>query len=431
MSLRFDLYGPDGKGEERRPHVHAHHDGHTGLVVLTDPFRQLKLRGTFFVNPSFGAAMNQDRSFGNIPSIIYAGASASAKTGSADTNTTDKLDITVGGSGFTAAASVGMTVENTVDSEYARVSAVDSDTVLALSTLGAPNGADLFPDGTDAFILNATWAASGAASWDFTTDISLTSGNDNDEAIFDADAKDLSTATDFVALSMSVNLSTYSASQHDILLQLREAGVAVGVAVRLNNFIDTGNFSAQTVAIPIGFFELGTTTFNGLSMTVERTGGAKPSIDFDDIQLETGSEALSYRVTPRTNTRFAIHELIFSFVDALDIDRASASVPELSYDKILGDNSLTSGLVLNWVENGKVRLSRNLRSLYDFMSAGGRLTNIIADGTNTAITISLLLEPPLEILGAVESNYLEIVIQDDLSTQVVFTCFARGAEEER
>ena len=428
MSLRVDLYGPDHTGEERRPHVHER-DGHSGLVVLSDPLRQLRQKVTPLVNPSFGSAMNQDVSFGTVKNVIYAGAGASAKTGTADTNTTDACEDS-GGVDFLTTVAVGMTVEETGASAYARVDTVPSNIKATLTDIGEGDGSDIFPAGTEAYIFNATWAVSGAATWDFTTDVSLTSGNNNDQAVFAANAKDLSLASDFVALSFAINLNTYSASQHNLTIQLRRIGISIGVAVNLNDYVDPNNFGAQVAIIPIDDFELEVPTFNGLTFTVVRSGGAKPSLDIDDIQLETGTAPLSYRAVAASGTRFRIAQLVFTFVDALDIDRASASVPALSYDKILGDAALTNGIGINWVRDGANLLSLSLRNIGDIMAAGGQLRNVIADGTNTSIQITVDLVEPIILEGSPEANYLESLIQDDLSTQVVFTIFVRGGEED-
>ncbi len=428
MTLRVDLYGPDHHGQERRPHVHRRGE-HSGLVVFSDPFHERTQKVTPLVNETFGAAMNQDVSFNTPKNVIYAGAAASAKTGTADTDTTDACEDS-GGVDFLTTVAIGMTVENTVDSNYARVDTVPSNIKATLTDIGEGDGSDIFPDGTDAYIFNATWAASGDASWDFTTDVSLTSGNNGDQAVFDADVKDLSLASDFVALSFTVDLGTYSASQHNLAIQLRRLTLPVGVAVNLNDYIDIGDFGSQAVIIPMADFELAVPTFNGLSFDVVRSGGSKPSLDIDDITMETGTAPISYRAVANPGTRFRIAQLVFTFVDALDIDRASASVPELSYDKILGDAALTNGIGINWVVDGVNRLSLSLRNIGDIMAAGGQLRNVIADGTNTSVQFVVDLVEPFVIQGAPEANYLEALIRDKMDTQLVFTIFARGGEED-
>ena len=138
----------DGDGTNNNAHVHRR-GIHAGVITFQDKLFQAFTDIDPLLNPTFGADMNQNISFGSIASIMHdGGSSSSAKTGTADGDTLNEL-VDSGG-GFNAAVVVGMSVHNTTDDTYANVTAVTADTRLTFAT-------DLFPDGNETYIINAVY----------------------------------------------------------------------------------------------------------------------------------------------------------------------------------------------------------------------------------------------------------------------------------
>ena len=425
MTIDVNISGRDGKSIKRKAHVHRI-GNHTGILTVQTPLFRNIPKPKPFINPSNGNAMNKNVSFGSIPSIIYAGASASAKTGTADTNTLDSLEDSTAAD-FLTTVSVGMTVEETAASNYARVSVVDSNILLTLTDIG--DTADIFPAGTEAYIINATWATSGDASWDFTTDVSLSSGNNGDIARFDANIKDESTLSDYVALTMKCTLNTWNDTNHDLEIHLAKDTLTVGSSVLLSEYIDTGDFTAQQVVIPLEDFEVPEARVNGLHITCIRTGGQKPSLDLDDIQLETGTAPIVYTAAPEAGEVYLAQSIRFAMADNETGILTDGKGFPLSYDKFMSISTLTNGIVFTWTRNNETQVTLNFKQIGDFMASGWIIDNYITDGTNSMLSFEVNLFEPIRLVGDV-GDKVTITIQDNLSSLLQFTGVLRGSFEE-
>jgi len=407
-------------------------DDRTGLLAFTEKRVVLDSALIPFLNPTVGTAMNQDVTFGSIPAILHdGGTSASAKTGDADQATTNKLDISVGGSGFTAAVSVGMTVEKTATSGYARVSAVDSDTVLALTTVDGTADLDLFPLGNEAFIIDAVWVGAVVqGAWSFTGgDVSLTSGVNNDQANFEVtDYNDEKLLSDYVAFTMSVKLSSYDATRHDMSIQLMLDGSLIGEAVDLNDFIDTGDFTAQQAVISIADDFMAAGQCNGYCFLISRSGGPQIAIDFDNMQFETGSAPLVFRMNLNKDEVFHCTGIIFSFADNVTSLQADTHAFDLAFDKILSISRLTNGILFRRERKRQPSFAANLRQISDFLGTSGKVRNFMSDGTNTYFNVFVDFPEPIVMNGA-DEDHQSLTIQDALASLLTFTCFARGSLE--
>ncbi len=148
-------------------------------------------------------------------------------------------------------------------------------------------------------------------SWNFADagKVTITTANNGDEAQFDdAGIIDMS---GFTAITGLVDLDVYSPVSNSIIVQFGLAGVAVGNSIDLNDFIDTGNFAEQAFAIPKADLGISTVTVDEMTIIITRNGGAKPTIKFDDWQIEeTGTPAI-FLVPVDTGTRLHIDELVF------------------------------------------------------------------------------------------------------------------------
>ena len=429
MGVKFRIEDGDGSGLEA--HVHpfstSRRADHAGLLVLTRPFQDFNPEFHPFLNDVNGTNMAVDASFSGFPAFIYeSGGRSNADSGTTSATTTDKL--VEAGQNFTSTVSVGMVVRNTTDTTYAHVTAVDSDTTLSID-------ADIMESGEN-YTIGAEWPGTAiAGSWDFTTDISIASANNGDEAQFNN--PHTSVMSNYVAVTGKITLTTWNEVSNELLLSFSLAGVEVGNSVDLNDFIDTGLLGTQqNFVIPKADLGLTTQAVDEMNLLITRTGGAKPTVDLDDIQFEKAGGSLVYKATTPLGTRFHINELRLALADNITgittVSGATenATVPNLAYDDFMGITSpLTNGIVFSRVAAGKTLFSVSIRQLGDFLATGSNIVNHISDGTNTFITILVEFPVPIVLEGDDFQNFLSFTVNDDLSGLLVFTAAARGALE--
>ena len=307
-------------------------------------------------------------------------------------------------------------------------------------TFGAAMNQNVAFGGTPEIIHNGgtstEWTGTAiAGTWNFADSgkTTITSANNNDEASFAEESPTTIDMSGFTALTGKVDLDIYNPTNNSIILAFDIAGVNVGNSVDLNDYIDTGNFAEQNFVIPKADLGLTTQLLDGMTITMTRLGGTKPTVKFDDIQFEqTGTPAVFQATTPE-GTRYHINKFRFVMADALDAfvtvagATENATLPALSYDKLLGVSALSNGIVFQRVQDGEVLYSVVLKQLSDFLSFS-TITNAISDGTNTFISMEMDFFEPI-VLGGGAGNFLSLTISDDLSGLLQFTAVARGALE--
>lgn len=273
------------------------------------------------------------------------------------------------------------------------------------------------------------WAATAlSGTWNFADSgkATITSANNNDAARFDdAGTIDMSSHT---ALTGKVDLDTYNSASNGMTVQFGLAGVLLGNPIELNNFIDTGVFSEQAFVIPKEDFGVQALTVDEITITITRTGGAKPTVKFDDWQIEQTGTPLVFTATTPEATRFHVKELRLTIVDALAGTLTDGTMPALAYNKILDLSALTNGFIIRRIKNGKVLVAITVKQIGDLLSVGANLENVISDGTNTFVNISITFPEPIVLEGG-EGNLLSITINDNLLGLVQFTAVLRGSSE--
>ena len=159
-----------------------------------------------------------------------------------------------------------------------------------------------------------------------------------------------------------------------------------------------------------------------------RAGGPRPTVSFDDIQLEQTGTPLIFSLNVDQGQRFHISELVFAYADAQASTLANGTMPALAYDQILGLAALANGFVITRAKAGKTLFSATIRTLGAHISAGAKPDIPWSDGTNTFLTIRTIFVDPLVLTG--ESNdTLTIQINDDMTGLLQFTAAARGSVE--
>ena len=140
------------------------------------------------------------------------------------------------------------------------------------------------------------------------------------------------------------------------------------------------------------------------------------------MQIEqTGTgEVTVFSVKPEKGTWLHVGSLVISLADEIDSTLANGTIPNLSYNKILGINTLATGVLYQRIQDNDIRFSRPLRQLSDFLQTPKtHLQNAMHDGTNTYINIESLIFEPL-VLKAENNNEIRLVISEDLSDLLLF-----------
>jgi len=230
------------------------------------------------------------------------------------------------------------------------------------------------------------------------------------------------------AITGKVDLDTYSTANNTIVIQFGLAGGLVGNSVLLDDYIDTGNFAEQDFAIPKADLGIEVLTVDEMTITITRSGGSRPTIKFDDFQIEETGDPAIFSVPVDIGKRFHIEEIVFTYADALTTALVNNSMPVLSYDKILGLSALTIGFIIKRVKKGKTLFSATVKTLGAHMSAGAKPDQPWNDGTNTFITLRAIFNEPLILSGDTDDT-LTIQINDPMNGLLQFTAAARGSLE--
>jgi hypothetical protein len=266
------------------------------------------------------------------------------------------------------------------------------------------------------------WTLSGSVTFaESGGKLVLTNGNNNDVAIFSEETPTTIDLSNYTAVTMKVDLDTYSPASTDFSLQFDLGGVNVGDPVTLNSFINTSDFNEQSIAIGLDVFNLITTEVDGLTMTVIRSGGSKPDVSFDDIQLEETGSPITYKLQPERGERFYVDELQITFANNITKLEGEA------FDKFFGLAALTNGFTFSAEQAGSITFAIAFRTLGDLLSAGTTIQTSISDGTNSFITVNVPFTPAGELNGST-NDLLSFTVNDDLSSLLQLSVIARGGK---
>jgi hypothetical protein len=282
---------------------------------------------------------------------------------------------------------------------------------------------EIVHDGGD----TAGWTgAADQGTWDFadTTDpqagtnhVSVTSANNLDQASF-TDA----TETDFgsyTALSGKVQLVAYDNVNNDIIVRFLNNGVIVGNEVTLDDYIDPTTIgSYQSFAIPKADFGIDTETVDEMEIVINRSGGTKPTVYFDVMQIEqTGTPAV-FKVTANGE---AARVIDFQITMADAITEANAK----DYNSLLGLTALTNGIGVRVVSKGKTVFTGSFSRLIDFLQIPDMTSEFGSDGTNTWLVMKLNFRDYPVLLERGDVDEISLTVADDLSGLLYFRTFAR------
>jgi len=273
--------------------------------------------------------------------------------------------------------------------------------------------------GTPVLITNggdsAGWTgAAGAGTWDFADTsnpfsgsacVSLTNGNNSDNATFTGSSV---SGSSYVALSLQIRLDAFNATTTTIVLSLSLSGAPVGISVSINDYIDTSVLGVyQSAIIPLVDLSAAASTFDEITFTVLRTGGAKPIFRVDVFQVEESGEVIKFAYTPERGKNAFIDCIRYTFAN--NVTGAAAQ----EYNEILG-LSLVNGILFVRTKKGDIVSSAVTRDMTDIFAAGGKVTNRETGAADSLISIDIPFSKPIR-LESTFGDEISISISEDFS----------------
>jgi len=282
------------------------------------------------------------------------------------------------------------------------------------STSGTP---DKVHDGLDSVLwtasaISGTWvfnsstqAHGGAQSVDATATV-------NSSIAQFAKGSDL-TLANYVAISGWIYITAWSivgTKEVNIYGWDTGAGTQNGVKINLGEYVDTNTFNEwQKFTISFEAFNFSGATVDAVRIeTIDVGGQPPPDYYIDDLQFEEVGTPTTFAVIPPAGKVFNMHKFRYTLIDAYAGTLADATMPNLSYNKLLGVSSLPVGLVFSRFKGSKPVGRAVIHDVGDAVIAGAELINLMSDGTNTSITI------------------LREFVEDDLSGLISLTAIATG-----
>jgi len=294
-------------------------------------------------------------------------------------------------------------------------------TALLSETLGADMNVDAGFSGVPEIIHNGEtsveWDSAGPSTWDFSTGgvITLTSGNNNDVATFSEETPTTVDVSTFVALTGQIDLNTYNPALQNFTLQFDNAGVLVGDAITLNQFIQPGDFTPQQFNIPLSTFNFQSNLVDGFTITVNRSGGTKPTVKFDNIQLEKTQTASSFVYRPTIDE---VQKLV-----SIKIIMADNVTAESSFNALFGVSSLPNGITVTATSLRKSVFGGTFVRLIDFLSVSKAHYESSVGGADSWFTVEIPFTDHNVILSGIAEDAITFTINDDLSALSFFRVF--------
>ena len=296
----------------------------------------------------------------------------------------------------------------------------DSGTDMAVDPTSATTAETLIHNGED----TAAWTAadvtgggytfnSTAQALDGTQSVDATGSSNNDAVGFTApSALNPSLYTSF---STGIYITAFDTrGTKDVTFQFYNGGAAVGTAVSIKPYVNTGSFNNWQIAnIPFGDFNLsGVALIDELRVTTIDTGPGNPPDFYLDslklIQSVTGSGVAEFRFEPDFEENYALLRLrIFAY----NTGKTAANPTEF-----FGLTALTNGFELVLRNKKRVLLSLVARDVWDFIRAPNSNVQTNADGS-TGATFVVDFDIPLEhmLVEGAKGTFLEVRIRDDLT----------------
>lgn len=207
----------------------------------------------------------------------------------------------------------------------------------------------------------------------------------------------------------------------------------VGIEVNLKDYININlTDSWQKFVVSLDNLDLVGETIDAIRVKTRDVGvGDSPNYYLDDIQIEENSDSVEFAIKPGPNKWLYVNTYSIFIADAYASTLADATMPFLSYDKLLGVASLENGILYQRVVGGKILLSFPFRNLGEILLfPGADLLNYGGDGTNAFLKILVDLYEPI-VLKAEDEDEISFQVFDNLTGLKKLVISANCMEEQR
>ena len=191
----------------------------------------------------------------------------------------------------------------------------------------------------------------------------------------------------------------------------------VGIAANIGNFVNVNLLNAwQKFIIPLSDMGLSQDVINALRLSVIDDGAGDPvNFYLDNLVLEGGGASIQeYLVAPPAGEKYYVTRINLYMVDNYDSTLANATMPNLSYNQLLGETFVT-GLVFRVIIDETITFALAIKDVSDIMMIPAiESFNVFSDGTNTGLQFSFTFPMPLELDNRTEDR-LSILITENFS----------------
>ncbi len=452
MTIPVCIQGCNGRDAD----VDINPDEKNGIIAAVRSLKTYENTIKFFVNTTYGIDMNVASVFTGTPIDIHDGIdktqwTASSVAGSWNFNNSNNhaKEATVEIDDYT---SIGAGETVTVVTDQGTVTAVEgtdytaetSNTVTAGNLASALDGEDYISASSDGAVVTII-ADDG---YDITNVSDDSGGNITSSARAIKGSSVTNGATAQFAKGSSQDLTNYTAITVWIYITRWDTGgvkdlnlygwdtgtgLKVGTQVNLGDYVNTQEFSKwHKITIPLDDMELTGQTLDSFRLEVVETGpGQAPNFWLDYFQIQESGSSFEFSIEPELGTWLHVKEFNITIVDTMAGTLADATMPYLSYNKILNIPKLSNGITYQRTQSEQVSFSVTVQQLVDFLQmAGSKIIGSGSDGTTTWVLLRLRMTEPL-ILKSENRDKVSFTVNDDLSGLDFFRITAGCGTETR
>ena len=275
---------------------------------------------------------------------------------------------------------------------------------------------------------NAYWAASsivgiwnfssGVQAHDSTASIDGTLTINNDIAQF-TKGSDLNLTT-YSQISGWIYVTAWSdQGGKEINIHAWNTGSSsqIGIQANIGNYINTYSLNTwQKFIIPLSDMDLYQDIIDAFRLDIVEEGAGE-AINFylDDIVLEGGGASVQeYLVAPQIGQKFHVTKINLLIIDDYDSTLANATMPNLNYNKLLGE-SFTTGIIFRVITDSNITFATQIRNISDILMLPTiENFNTFSDGSSTGLHFSFTFPTALELDSRTEDR-LSILLTENFS----------------
>ena len=240
------------------------------------------------------------------------------------------------------------------------------------------------------------------------------------------------TMSNYVSLTLWIYVDKDWGSLDDIEIYGwdTDLNIIVGTAIKLQNYFSWYSFGAwHKLTIPLTAMGNASTstTLDALRVRIVAKDIKSPLFYIDDIQFEQTGTPIEFKIEPALGTWLYVADYTIVIADAIASTLADATMPNLAYDKLLGE-TLVSGINYRRIQNSEVKFNIVLSTLLNLIGLPNTTLQSGSDGTNTWIMIKIKNVEPI-VLKAEDEDNLSLIISEDLTGLLQFRVSVAGKIE--